>query len=98
LSLHDGFAWLWWGRRIKVGDAECAQHGGSALGAAGGNATLGTALANSDIDDADRFERVESVGGREIEARGLELLFDCAMDEEGERGDKDVRLDSRSMR
>jgi hypothetical protein len=72
LSLHDGFAWLWWGRRIKVGDAECAQHGGSALGAA--------------VDDAHRFERVESVGGREIEARGLELLFDCAMDEEGERG------------
>jgi hypothetical protein len=52
------------------------------------NATLGTALANSDIDDAHRFERVESVGGREIEARGLELLFDGAMDEEGERGDE----------
>jgi hypothetical protein len=93
LSLHDGFAWLRRGRRIKVGDAECPKHGGSALGAAG-NATLGAGIAESDIDDAHRFEGVEGVGGREIEACSLEFLFDGAMDEEGERGNKDVRLDS----
>jgi hypothetical protein len=52
---------------------------------------LSAAIAESDIDDAHRFE---GVGGREIEACSLEFLFDGAMDEEGERGSKDVRLDS----
>ena len=45
-----------------------------------------------DIDDADGFERRQGFGGGEIEARGLELLFDGAVDQERERGDVDVRL------
>ena len=88
MSLRDGVAGLWWGGRIEVCDAECAQHGGGALGAAG-NATLGwRAIAEGDIDDADRLEGVQSFGGGEIEACGLELLFDCAMDEEGSAATK----------
>src|SRR5262249_58751286 len=92
LSLHDGLAGLWRGRRIEVGDAERAQHGGGALRAAG-DATFGAAIAESNVDDAHRLEGVERFGRGEIEACGLELLFDCAMDEEGERSNVDVGFD-----
>jgi hypothetical protein len=37
--------------------------------------------------DAQRFERRESFSGGEIEARGLEFLFDGTMQQEGKCGD-----------
>src|SRR6516225_7233355 len=45
-----------------------------------------------DIDDADGLERRQGFGGGQIEACGLEFLFDGAVEQEGERGDTDVRL------
>src|SRR5215475_12825671 len=52
---------------------------------AGRDGSLGGAVAEVDIDDADGFERRQGFGGGEIEARGLELLFDGAVDQQGNR-------------
>ena len=94
MSLHEGLAPGWWGWRLAIGDAEGAEHGGGAL-SAGRDGTLGGAVAEIDINDADGFERAQRFGGGEIEARGLELLFDRAMEQEGEGGDEDVGLHPR---
>src|ERR1700686_3582599 len=85
LSLHHGLAW---GGRVEVGDADGAQDGCGAL-CAGGDGAFCRAIAEINIDDPDGFENRQGFGGGEIEARGLELLLDGTMDEEGERGDKD---------
>jgi hypothetical protein len=59
---------------------------------AGGDGSLSGAVAEIDIDDADGFERRQGFSGGKIKACGLELFFDGAVDQQGERGDVDVRL------
>ena len=91
MSLHDGLAWLWRDRRIEVGDAEGAQHCGGALSATGDRA-LGGAVAKIDVDHTHGLEGGQCFGGGEIEACGLELLFDRAVEQEGQCGDEDMSL------
>jgi hypothetical protein len=86
LSLHEGFAWLARGGRIEFGDGKGAQHGDGAV-CAGGDGAFGGAVTEVDVDDANGLERRQGFGGGEIEACSLELLFDCAVEQEGERGD-----------
>src|SRR5580692_7645043 len=93
LSLHHGLAWGWWGGRVEVGDADGAKERCGAL-CTGGDGAFCRAVAEVYIDHADGFENRQCFGRGEIEARGFELLLDGAMDEEGECGDKDVRLDA----
>src|ERR1700674_1560605 len=88
LSLHHGLAWGWRGGWGEVGDADGAKESCDAL-CAGGDGAFCRAIA-----DPDGFENRQGFGGGEIEARGFELLLDGTMDEEGERGDKDVGLDA----
>jgi len=52
LSLHDGLTWCWRGWRLEIGDVEGAEHGSGPLGA-GCDGTLGRAIAEVDVDDAD---------------------------------------------
>src|ERR1700681_134331 len=91
LSLHDGLAWGWRGGRVEVGDADGTKDRCGAL-CAGGDGTFCCTVAEIDIDHPDGFENRQRFVRREIEARGFELLLDGAMDEEGQGGDKDVRL------
>ena len=91
MSLHDGLAWLWRGGRIEVGDGESTQHGGGALRAACDGA-FGGAIAEIDVDHAHGLEGGQGFGGGEIEACGLELLFDGTVKQEGQCGDEDVGL------
>src|ERR1700757_1281358 len=91
LSLHDGFALLRGSRGIEIGDAERSQHGSGTLGAAGDGALEG-AVAEIDVDDADGSESGQRFGGGEIETSSSELLFDCAVEQKGERRNVDVSV------
>jgi hypothetical protein len=48
------------------------------------------AVAEIEIDHPHGFQRSQGFGGGEIEPGGLELLFDRAVQQEGECGDVDV--------
>jgi hypothetical protein len=58
LSLHRRLISLWRHRRLEFGDAEGAQHGGSTLSASG-DRPLGGAVADFEINHADRLQRSE---------------------------------------
>lgn len=86
-SLHDGLARGWRGRWIEVSDAERMEHGSSALRTVC-DGSLGGTVAEIDVDDAQRFESGQSVGGGEIDVSCLELVFDGSMQQVGQSGDE----------
>src|SRR6516162_4959284 len=93
LSLHHGFVVPGWGGRIKGDDAHGAKHRGGALGGSG-NGSLGSTVAEAEVDDAHALDRVQRLCGRDIETCRLELLFQSTMNHERKCSDEYVSFNA----
>ena len=93
LSLHHCFVVPGWGGRIKGGDAHGAKHRGGALGGSG-NGSLGSTVAEAEVDDAHALDRVQRLCGRDIETCRLELLFQSTMNHERKCSDEYVSFNA----
>ena len=93
MSLRHRFGPDRWGGRIEAGQAQGGEYRGRSSRAAG-NGAFGLAAPEGEVDDPHGAEDLERFGSRQVEPGRFELLFEDAVEQEGERGDEDVRLDA----
>jgi hypothetical protein len=91
LSLHSGFVPVGRRGRVEFGNAQGAQDACWVLAAAG-DAALGLAVSECEVNHLYRTQRLQRLGGREVQFGSLEFLLERAVEQEGQRCDEDVSL------